>query len=92
MRAVENALEALDEAAEDTPEGGGVAGEFDAGAGDGNGGDEGARPQQDRSLQRAGLAQRLSDLLAKKQQWKARASMLAIGLGTEMLTHIRVHA
>jgi hypothetical protein len=69
IRAVETALEAIGEAPNDTGEGSDVEGgpDFAGAEVDRNG-----RPQQDRSLQRAGLTQRLSDLLAKKQQWKAR--------------------
>jgi len=69
IRAVETALEAIDEATQATGEGDDVDGGPDSAEAEL---DRNGRPQKDRSLQRAGLAQRLSDLLAKKQQWKAR--------------------
>jgi hypothetical protein len=61
LRREVRALEALDEATKATGEGGDSGKDREPG-----------RPQQDRRLQRAGLVQRLLDLLAKKQQWKAR--------------------
>lgn len=78
IKAVKAALEGIDEAAEQEAREATEIGSDEAADGPTEGSQEEKPAARDDGLQRAGLAQRLEDLLAKKDQWKASTSPSAV--------------